>query len=89
MRLWNPHKGLHIKTYAGHGYDVRDVSCAADNKTFASCGGDRQVFVWDVASGQCTRKLRGHDGVVNAVRPLAHALMTPLMELSIQCHRHA
>jgi hypothetical protein len=27
----------------GHGYEVRDVSVAADNSKLASCGGDRQV----------------------------------------------
>ncbi len=23
VRLWNPHKGIPIKVYAGHGYEVR------------------------------------------------------------------
>ena len=35
---------------------------------FASCGGDRQVFLWDVSTGSIIRKFRGHDGAVNAVR---------------------
>lgn len=26
LRLWNPHNGLHIKTYSGHARDVRDVA---------------------------------------------------------------
>lgn len=34
---------------------------------FASCGGDRQVFLWDVSTGRTIRKFRGHDGVVNSV----------------------
>ena len=34
---------------------------------FASCGGDRQIFLWDVATGRTIRKLAGHDGVVNSV----------------------
>ena len=34
----------------------------------ASCGGDRQIFLWDVATGKTIRKFRGHDSVVNAVR---------------------
>lgn len=25
IRLWNPHRGLHIKTYKSHGREVRDV----------------------------------------------------------------
>ncbi len=35
-----------------------------------SGGGDRQIFVWDVATGRTIRKFRGHDGIVNAVRCL-------------------
>jgi mitogen-activated protein kinase organizer 1 len=71
LRLWNPHKGAPIKSYTGHGYEVRDVSVSADNSKFASCGGDRQIFLWDVASGSTIRKFRGHDSNVNAVRSTA------------------
>ena len=31
VRLWNPHRGIPIKVYAGHGYEVRDVAVAGDN----------------------------------------------------------
>lgn len=42
-----------VKEYAGpHGHEVLDVAIAADNASFASGGGDRTVFLWDVASGQ-------------------------------------
>lgn len=69
VRLWNPHKGLLVKTYIGHGYDVRDAVVAADNRTFASVGGDRMgPFLWDVASGNVVRKFKGHDATINAVR---------------------
>ncbi|MEW5301403.1 MAG: hypothetical protein WDW36_004263 [Sanguina aurantia] len=67
VRLWNPHKGLLVKSYAGHGYDVRGVTVSQDNSKFASCGVDKQVFLWDVASGRFIRKFRGHDSTVNAV----------------------
>lgn len=53
---------------SGHGYDVRDVAVSADNSKFASAGGDRQLFLWDVATGQTIRKFAGHDGVINSVR---------------------
>jgi hypothetical protein len=45
LRLWNPAKGLPIKAYRGHGYEVRDVSVCTDNSKLASVGGDRQVCV--------------------------------------------
>jgi mitogen-activated protein kinase organizer 1 len=41
--LWNPLRGVLVKKYSGHGYEVRDVCVASDNSKFASCGGDKQV----------------------------------------------
>lgn len=35
-----------------------------DNSKLCSCGGDRQIFYWDVASGRVIRKFRGHDSEV-------------------------
>lgn len=29
IRLWNPHRGIHIKTYKSHGREVRDVHCTS------------------------------------------------------------
>ena len=29
IRLWNPHRGIHIKTYKSHGREVRDVHVTA------------------------------------------------------------
>lgn len=67
LRLWNPVKGLFIKEYRGHGYEVRDVSVCSDNSKMASVGGDRQVFLWDVASAGIIRKFKGHDSRINSV----------------------
>jgi len=41
---------------------------AVDNARFASCGGDRQPFLWDVATGRIIRKFKGHDKEVNCIR---------------------
>ncbi|KAH0775962.1 hypothetical protein KY290_007373 [Solanum tuberosum] len=44
-------------------------ACASrDNSKLCSCGGDRQVFYWDVSTGHVIRKFRGHDSEVNAVK---------------------
>ena len=67
LRLWNPARAAHVKTYTGHGYDVRDVAVTADNGRLASVGGDRAVLAWDVATGAVLRRWRGHDGPANAV----------------------
>ncbi|KAG8642950.1 hypothetical protein MANES_12G148300v8 [Manihot esculenta] len=61
IHLWNPHRGIHIKTYKSHGREVRDVHVTLDNSKLISCGGDRQIFYWDVATGRVIRKFRGHD----------------------------
>lgn len=37
------------------------------NQRFASCGGDRSVFLWEVASQEVVRKFSGHNGKVNVV----------------------
>ncbi|KAK9162680.1 hypothetical protein Syun_003582 [Stephania yunnanensis] len=73
IRLWNPHRGIHIKTYKSHGREVRDVHVTPDNSKLCSCGGDRQVFYWDVSTGHVIRKFRGHDSEVNAVKFNHHA----------------
>ncbi|XP_070538797.1 WD repeat domain-containing protein 83-like [Ptychodera flava] len=68
VKLWNPHRGLQLKTYQGHGYEVLDAASSCDNSQFTSCGGDKCVILWDVATGQTTRKFRGHIGRVNCVK---------------------
>ncbi len=40
-----------IQKYVAHGYPVLDIAVAHNNQTFASVGGDRSVFLWDVANG--------------------------------------
>ncbi|MCJ1287414.1 hypothetical protein MMC26_006763 [Xylographa opegraphella] len=56
-----------IQTYSAHGYEVLDLAVSDDNARFASVGGDRQVFLWDVATGRTLRRWAGHGGRVNAV----------------------
>ncbi|KAJ5573748.1 uncharacterized protein N7459_008175 [Penicillium hispanicum] len=57
-----------IQRYEAHGYSVLDVAVTADNARFASVGGDRQVFLWDVEQSSTTRKWTGHNGRVEAVQ---------------------
>ncbi|OJD20876.1 hypothetical protein ACJ73_07788, partial [Blastomyces percursus] len=53
--------------YAKHGYSVLDLAVTADNARFASVGGDKQVFLWDVETGTTVRRWSGHDARVEAV----------------------
>ena len=57
-----------IQRYEAHGYSVLDVAVTTDNARFASVGGDRQVFLWDVEQSGTTRKWTGHNGRVEAVQ---------------------
>ncbi|EPS34491.1 hypothetical protein PDE_09455 [Penicillium oxalicum 114-2] len=57
-----------IQRYEAHGYSVLDIAVAADNARFASVGGDRQVFLWDVEQGGTTRRWTGHNSKVEAVQ---------------------
>ncbi len=68
VKLWNPHKGVLLKNYSGHGYDVLDVHGSCDNSQLCSCGLDKTVILWDVATGKIVRKYRGHAGHLNCVR---------------------
>ena len=44
-----------------------DFARSHDNAKFASSGGDRSVFLWDVATGVTTRRLAGHMGKIHVV----------------------
>ena len=57
-----------MQSYTGpHGYEVRDVAISKDNARFASCGGDKVFFLWDVATARVVRKFTGHAQMINAV----------------------
>ena len=48
-----------IQRYASHGYAVLDIAVSRDNKLFASVGGDRSVFLWDVQNSEGTLRRFG------------------------------
>ncbi|KAG6032736.1 hypothetical protein E4U41_007152 [Claviceps citrina] len=65
-------QGRLIQTYAAHGYEVLSLDVASDNEKFISGGGDRAVFLWDVATAVTTRRfggnVHGHTARINCVR---------------------
>ena len=46
---------------------VLDVRGSCDNSQIVSCSMDKTVMLWDVTSGNWTRKWRGHQAAVNCV----------------------
>ncbi|PIA92236.1 WD repeat domain-containing protein 83 [Cercospora beticola] len=67
VRLFNPVNGRLIQTFSAHGYEVLDLSVSDDNARFVSGGGDKTVFLWDVATAQTLRRFTGHSARVNCV----------------------
>lgn len=68
IHLHNPSRGgPAIQTYSAHGYQVSSLAIAPDNATFASAGGDRAVFLWDVARAVTIRRFVGHEARVDSV----------------------
>ncbi|KAK3499752.1 WD40-repeat-containing domain protein [Neurospora hispaniola] len=65
-----PPQGRLIQTYTSHGYEVLSLSVSSSNATFASSGGDRAVFLWDVSTATTIRRFsnQGHTtGRINSV----------------------
>lgn len=66
VNLWNPMRELLIKSYtAVHNYEVLDLAVYDDNSKFVSCGGDKQAFLQDVATGQVVKRFSGHQSRIN------------------------
>lgn len=72
IKLWNARQtdegGEAIQTYTQHSYEVLALDVSRDNSRFVSGGGDKSVYVWDVATGSVVRRFDGHVGKVNDVR---------------------
>lgn len=82
VRLYNPAaaataegvpQGRLIQTYKGHGHEVLGLDVAGDNERFVSAGGDRAVFLWDVATATTTRRFGGPHGHAARVNCVAFA----------------
>ena len=66
LRLWDL-KSRTARTVAGHHATVMALAVSPDGKTFATASHDRSVRLWDMASGECRKKLTGHTGPVRAL----------------------
>jgi mitogen-activated protein kinase organizer 1 len=71
IRLYNPFPAATsgpvqrpqlIQTYTGHGYEVLSLAISSTNANFLSAGGDRNVFLWDVATAKTLRRFGGNQG---------------------------
>ncbi|KAI9667060.1 MAG: hypothetical protein M1831_001237 [Alyxoria varia] len=80
INLYNPSKAIAepsspktlVQSFSGvHAYEVLSIAVAFDNSRFASGGGDKSVFLWDVHTAQVLRRygsaIGGHSGRIECV----------------------
>ncbi|KAL9653939.1 hypothetical protein ABK040_014152 [Willaertia magna] len=69
IKLFNPFKSfLLLKEYKGHGYEVNDIDISNDNNSFISGSTDKQIYLWDISTGEIKRRFKEHKGKVNVVK---------------------
>jgi WD40 repeat protein len=68
VRLWNIQTGSLVRTLGGHEViETYAVAIAPDGRLLASSGTDRQVLVWDLATGMLRHRLAGNESAVTAL----------------------
>jgi len=68
LRAWNYIDGTLLwNVEAAHDGWIRSLALSSDGRTLASCGIDRQVYLWDSATGRRQRQLSGHEHPVYSV----------------------
>eukprot|EP00736_Rhodelphis_marinus_P000356 Rmarinus@m.6999 len=72
LKIWDTAKKRELSTLSGHTAPVLDFAWTAnthgtDGVMIVSGSRDGMVIVWDVSSGDASRKLKGHKGHVTAV----------------------
>jgi WD40 repeat protein len=67
IRVWQADNGLPIITCEGHEDWIRAIIFTS-GRCMVSCSEDQTIRIWDVATGQCLKIIRGH---TNRVRSLS------------------
>ena len=66
--LWNCDMSYsNYNILSGHKNAILDLKWSLDSQNLISASADKTLMVWDCLEGKRIRKLKGHDGIVNAV----------------------
>ncbi|CAB0004069.1 unnamed protein product [Nesidiocoris tenuis] len=100
LKLWNPHRGLFLKSYSGHGSDVMDacgsfrvhvstVSCVKFNEesTLAFSGSlDNAVHIWDLKAHnfQPIQTLKDAKDAITSILVTDHEIVTASLDCQIR-----
>jgi len=68
IKIWDAEKGKELVTLTGHTARVRTVAFDHQGKRVATCGEDKTVRVWDVATGKMLKQFE-RDSADAAFRP--------------------
>lgn len=60
VKFWNLTTETLTRSFRGHNFDVRSVSLTDDARYGISATPRGTIKIWDIATGQCLRSLRGH-----------------------------
>ncbi|KAK6514055.1 hypothetical protein TWF506_008482 [Arthrobotrys conoides] len=87
IHLFNSTTTSHIQTYDAHGYEILSLTVSPDNSRFASVGGDKSAFLWDVASAKTLRRFAGHYARINTCgfNHDASILVTGSFDSTVRC----
>ena len=66
VTLWDPVRGLPLRTLRGPHGAVLDLAWSSDGQLMLVCGADRALRLYDVASGESRHALTGHGDRVTA-----------------------
>jgi len=53
----------------GHAGAIMELQFSCDSEVLWSCSTDKAVRMWDMATGACIRRLKGHTNIVNSCHP--------------------
>ena len=66
-KLWNLTSGLCIREFASRDRGMACVDFSLDSRTILAGGNDQVIYQYDTNSGQLTRELTGHQGLVRSL----------------------